>query len=224
MDTSRYSAESYSSTSAIPYVRVPVLDAMLKRAFDILFSLFVLSLTAPLWVIIAIAIKLDSKGPVIFAQERIGRYGRPFRMYKFRTMVVDAPRLGPNLTRRDDPRITRVGRFLRKWKLDELPQFVNVLKGEMSVIGPRPDYPEFYRLYTPEQKRVFSIRPGMASPAFIAYRDEEEVLAQVSDPLDYYIHHILPDKLRRDLEYVDNFSFWYDMKILLRAFKAVLFE
>jgi len=200
------------------------MNAFLKRCFDILVSFCVLTAAFPLFLLVGIAIKLDSEGPVLFVQKRVGRHGELFRMYKLRTMVDNAANIGPNFTTKRDPRITRVGRALRKWKLDEIPQLINVLKGEMSIVGPRPDYVEYYRLYTPEQRRVFSLRPGMAGPALIAYRNEEEILAQSKNPEQDYVNHIMQEKLRLDLEYVGNQSLLYDLKILGQALRTVLFE
>jgi len=191
---------------------------MLKRIFDVLVSFLVILIALPLWAVIAIAIKLDSPGPVFYRGIRVGKDGRLFTIYKFRTMVVDAPNRGPGITRRDDPRITRVGRFLRKLKIDEMPQLINVLKGEMSIVGPRPEDPRYVARYTPEQRRVLSVRPGMASPAFIKYRHEEELLAAAGEAWEHvYLTQILPDKLRLDLEYIEHQSFVGDLAILVQA-------
>lgn len=191
---------------------------MIKRAFDITVSLLVIVIALPLWLIVALAIKLDSTGPVIHRAKRIGKDGKPFTLYKFRTMVANASRDGPGITGRGDSRITRVGSFLRKLKIDEVPQLINVIKGEMSVVGPRPEDPRFVAHYTPEQRRVLSIRPGMASPAFIKYRHEEELLANAGDDVEQvYLTQILPDKLRMDLEYIEQQSFLFDLAVLARA-------
>lgn len=191
---------------------------MLKRAFDVVVSALVVLVALPLWAAVALAIKLDSPGPVFHRARRVGKDGRPFTLYKFRTMVVDAHARGPGITHRDDPRITRVGRFLRRMKIDEMPQLLNVLKGEMSIVGPRPEDPRYVAHYTPEQRQVFAVRPGMASPAFIKYRHEEELLAALGgDPERAYLQHILPDKLRMDLEYIACQSFGYDLSILAQA-------
>jgi len=191
---------------------------MLKRAFDVMVSALVILIALPLWAAVAVAIKLDSPGPVFYRAQRIGRNGRPFTLYKFRTMITDADTRGPGITRCDDPRITRVGRFLRRMKIDEMPQLLNVLKGEMSIIGPRPEDPRYVAHYTPEQRRVLSVRPGMASPAFIKYRHEEEILAAAGDHLEQiYLTEILPDKLRMDLEYIEQQSLLFDLIVLARA-------
>ena len=191
---------------------------MLKRVFDITISTFFLFAFSPLFLLIATFIKVDSEGPVLHRGTRIGKDGKPFTLYKFRTMVADAPNQGPGITRDTDPRITRVGRFLRKLKIDEIPQLINVLKGEMSIVGPRPEDPRYVAHYTPEQRRVLSVRPGMASPAFNKYRHEEELLAAAGDDLErVYLTQILPDKLRLDLDYIEQQSFPYDLAILARA-------
>ncbi len=190
----------------------------MKRAFDLIVSLLVILIALPLWALVALAIKLDSPGPVFYRGLRVGKGGKIFRIYKFRTMVVDAPRLGPGITRGNDPRITRVGRWLRRFKIDEMPQLINVLKGEMSIVGPRPEDPRYVAHYTPEQRRVLTVRPGMASPAFIKYRHEEEILAAAGERWEeVYITQVLPDKLRMDLEYIDSQSFLGDLIILIQA-------
>ena len=191
---------------------------MPKRIFDFVISFLVILIALPLWLAVTIAIKLDSPGPVFHRATRIGKGGRPFTLYKFRTMVADAPNQGPGITHDADPRITRVGRFLHKLKIDEMPQLINVLKGEMSIVGPRPEDPRYVAHYTPEQRRVLSVRPGMASPAFIEYRHEEELLAAAGDdPERVYLTQILPDKLRLDLEYIEQQSFLFDLGVLAQA-------
>ncbi|MBM4465767.1 MAG: sugar transferase [Chloroflexi bacterium] len=190
----------------------------LKRAFDFVVSLLIIFIALPLWLAVTIAIKLDSPAPVFHRARRIGKDGKPFTLYKFRTMVADAPNRGPGITRDADPRITRVGRFLRKLKIDEMPQLINVLQGEMSIVGPRPEDPRYVAHYTPEQRQVLSVRPGMASPAFIKYRHEEELLAGGGDNVEHvYLTQVLPDKLRLDLEYIANQSFLGDLAILGQA-------
>jgi len=153
-----------------------------KRAFDVVVSALVVAVASPLWLLVVLLIKMDTKGPVLHRALRVGRGGREFTLFKFRTMQADARATGPIITRRDDPRITRVGRVLRWAKIDEMPQLINVLKGDMSIVGPRPEDPRYVAEYTREQRRVLTVRPGMASPAFIAYRHEEEMLAGQDDP------------------------------------------
>jgi len=191
---------------------------MLKRTFDVIVSAFFLFTFSPFFLLIAMFIKVDSEGPVLYRAQRIGKGGKPFTLYKFRTMVANAPNQGPGITRDADPRITRVGRFLRKMKIDEMPQLINVLKGDMSIVGPRPEDPRYVAHYTAEQRRVLSVRPGMASPTFIKYRYEEEVLAAAGDDLEHvYLTQILPDKLRMDLGYIEQQSFLGDLAILAQA-------
>jgi len=191
---------------------------MLKRVFDVIVSTLVILIALPLWLATAIAMKLDSAGPVFHRSNRVGKDGKPFTLYKFRTMVADAAQHGPGITGRNDPRITRVGRFLRKIKIDEMPQLINVLKGEMSIVGPRPEDPRYVAYYTRDQRRVFNVRPGMASPAFVKYRREEELLAAAGSNVEQnYLAVILPDKVRLDLEYIERQSFLYDLAILIQA-------
>jgi len=191
---------------------------MLKRVFDLVVSLLIVLIALPLWLAMAVAIKLDSAGPVFYRGPRVGKDGKLFHIYKFRTMVVDAPKREPGITHGNDPRITRVGRPLRKFKIDEMPQLINVLKGQMSIVGPRPEDPRYVAHYTPEQRRVLSVRPGMASPAFIKYRHEEELLAAVGDDWErVYLTQVLPDKLRMDLEYIQQQSFVFDLAVLAQA-------
>ena len=187
---------------------------MAKRVFDVVVSCMALLILSPLLFVIAVAIKIDSDGPVLFKQERVGLNGQRFEIYKFRTMVANAANLGPNITTRNDPRITRVGAFLRRWYLDELPQLINVLKGEMSIVGPRPETPEYVDLYTSEQRQVLSVKPGMAGLATIVYRNEEQLLAESHDPEAFYIEHVMPERLKLELEYVKNQSLLYDLKLL----------
>jgi len=210
----------YSLTRSIHVSRVASVthQTMLKRAFDIVLALPLLIVLAPSFVVIAAFVRLDSPGPVFHRARRAGRGGQPFTLYKFRTMVVNAANVGPGITRGNDPRVTRVGRVLRRTKIDELPQLVNVLKGEMSMVGPRPEDPRYVVNYTPEQRRLLSVRPGIASPASIKYRHEEEILAAAGGDLDEaYRTTILPDKLRIDLEYVGRQSLLLDLAVLVRV-------
>ena len=196
---------------------------MLKRTFDLTLSVLLLIALSPFFLLIAAAIKLDSRGPVFRRAVRAGREGVPFTMYKFRTMVVGAAGCGPGLTRGGDPRVTRVGRWLRKYKVDEVPQLINVLKGEMSLVGPRPEDPRYVARYTPSQRQVLSIRPGMASPASVKYRHEEEVLAAVGGNLEEaYLKQVLPDKLWLDLEYLRQRSFLLDLVVLANVAMSLL--
>lgn len=186
---------------------------MAKRVLDLILSLGALALLWPLLVILAVWVKLDSPGPIFYRGQRVGQDGRLFSMYKFRTMVVGAEREGPAVTYRDDPRITKVGRFLRRSKLDELPQFFNVVKGEMSLVGPRPEDPRYVAFYTPEQHQVLSVRPGITGPTQLEYRDEASMLQGESVDQEY-VSRLMPEKLKLDLEYVRHRSLMGDLKIL----------
>lgn len=175
----------------------------------------------PLFAIVGIWIKADSPGPVFYKQRRVGRGGREFGLYKFRSMAVGADRKGLITVGGRDPRVTNAGYFIRKYKLDELPQLINVFVGDMSFVGPRPEVPRYVRLYTAEQKRVLSVRPGITDPASIKYRNENELLATVDEPEQYYREVILPDKLRLSIEYIGRQSFFGDIRIILQTFKVI---
>lgn len=187
-----------------------------RRIFDVVIASVALVVTLPLWVVIAAAIRTGSRGPVIYRAERIGKGGGSFELYKFRTMVVDSGE-GPRVTRTGDPRVTAAGRWLRHWKLDELPQLVNVIRGDMSLVGPRPEDPRYVALYSDEQRRVLSVRPGIVGPAVLRYRHEESLLAAAGDLETVYVTTVMPDKLKLDLEYLDGRSLGGDLKILIRA-------
>jgi lipopolysaccharide/colanic/teichoic acid biosynthesis glycosyltransferase len=171
----------------------------------------------PLFIAAAVAIKLNSRGPVFFVQERVGRNFRPFWIYKFRTMVADADRRGGQLTAGADPRITRVGRWLRRTKIDELPQLINVLLGDMSLVGPRPEVPRYVEMFRDEYAVVLSVRPGLTDPASVKYRDEAGILAASSDPEQEYVRRILPDKIALAREYVARATFSSDLVVLVRT-------
>ena len=194
----------------------------MKRLFDILFSLLVLILGLPFGLLIVICIAVDSRGSVIYKQKRVGRNNVDFLLYKFRTMCADADK-GSQITVSDhDARITKTGAFLRKFKIDEFPQFLNILKGEMSIVGPRPEVRKYVELYTPEQMRVLSVRPGLTDYASIRYVNENALLAASDNPEETYIHEIMPDKLNLNLKYVDEQSLWVDMKIMWQTVMAIL--
>jgi lipopolysaccharide/colanic/teichoic acid biosynthesis glycosyltransferase len=196
---------------------------MLKRAFDIVAASVALIVLAPLLCVIAVLIKVDSHGPAIFRQRRLGQGARLFEMVKFRTMVVDAEAKGPTITVGDDPRITRVGRFIRRFDLDELPALVNVLKGEMSVVGPRPEVPRYLTYYTEEQKRIFSVKPGLTDPGTLAFRNEGALL--VGDDVErVYTREVLPRKLALSLAYVDRQSFLGDLGVICRTLFEIPFR
>jgi len=194
---------------------------MLKRAFDIYLSLYFLLWLWPVMLLIASAIKLTSRGPVFYCARRVGKGGQSFRLYKFRTMVTNADQLGPGITGASDPRITPIGRLLRKTKLDELPQLINVLVGDMSLVGPRPEDPRYVVHYTHEQQQLLSVRPGITSPASVQYRDESS-LVPAEHPEQYYIEHVMPQKLAIDLEYVVDMSLWRDICVLGNTARALL--
>lgn len=193
---------------------------MFKRAFDFVCAVFGLVVLLPLFGLVALAIKLDSPGPVFFRGERVGLHGKPFRIFKFRTMVVNAAQEGPGITTRDDARITRVGRLLRKYKIDELPQLFNVLRGEMSLVGPRPEDPRYVAHYTPAQRRVLEVRPGITSPATLQYHHEDRLLT--SEDLEaIYLNQLMPRKLAIELEYLDRRTWFTDFKIILQTIVAI---
>ncbi len=193
---------------------------MCKRISDGVIASLGLLIVSPLFLLIAPIIKLDSPGPVFYRAERIGKEGVPFRLYKFRSMVADADRRGPGGTAEGDRRVTRVGAVLRRTKLDELPQLINVLRGEMSLIGPRPEDPRYVALYTPEQRRVLAVRPGITSAASLAYRHEEQLLAG-PDWETVYRTRVLPDKLAIDLAYLERRTLASDLKLILQTIAAV---
>ena len=194
----------------------------MKRLFDIVAAAAGLIVLCPLFAIIAVLIKWDSDGPVFFRQSRIGRHFRPFFIYKFRTMLSDAPAIGPLLTVGDDPRITRVGRWLRRGKLDELPQLINVLTGDMSLVGPRPEVERYVRLFQTEYAEILQVRPGITDLASLKYRGESTLLARSPKPEEEYVKRILPDKLRLGQQYVRELSLGRDVMLIARTLAAVV--
>lgn len=187
---------------------------MLKRLFDTVASFLGLVLVSPVLVTIAILIKNEDGGPVFYRGERVGRFGKSFRIFKFRTMVVNAEKLGGPSTADDDPRITKTGKFMRKVKLDELPQLINVFKGEMSIVGPRPEVQIYVDMFTDEEKAILSVRPGITDWASIWNPDEGAILAGSADPEKTYMEKIRPKKIRLQLKYVRERSLWNDLKII----------
>jgi lipopolysaccharide/colanic/teichoic acid biosynthesis glycosyltransferase len=187
---------------------------MIKRATDILFSVIGLLVTSPLFLAIALRIWLEDGRPIFYRGERVGRFGKPFRMLKFRTMVAHAERVGGTSTAKDDPRITRAGRFLRRHKLDELPQLINVLRGEMSLVGPRPQVEWAVALYDAGEQALLSVRPGMTDYASIRFRNEGELLRGSADPDREYLEKIAPEKIRLGLSYVRHHSLGVDLRII----------
>ena len=200
--------------------RKPQLAA--KRAMDIAISAAALCVLWPVLLLIALAIVVDDPGPVFYRQVRVGRGGKPFRIFKFRTMVVDADKKGLSITVGRDSRITRVGALLRKTKLDELAQLLNVLCGQMSFVGPRPEVPRYVELYTPYQRQVLLVRPGITDYASIAYRNENDLLAGADDPERMYIETIMPDKIELNMKYLREISPLTDVRLMLRTVLAVI--
>jgi lipopolysaccharide/colanic/teichoic acid biosynthesis glycosyltransferase len=184
-------------------------------------SLIGLSVASPLFLAMAILIKRGSRGPVFYRGERVGRFGKPFRMYKFRTMVVDADKLGGPSTAADDPRLTGIAGFLKKYQLDELPQLINVLKGEMSLVGPRPEVPIYANMFSEEEKAILSVRPGMTDYASLWNFHEGELLQGSADPEKTYMEEIRPEKIRLQLKYIKERSFRVDLKIILKTLGKV---
>lgn len=194
---------------------------MSLRAFDLAVTVPGLLLVAPVLAVIAVFVKFEDGGPVFFRQERVGRGGRLFRIWKFRTMVVGAECMGRTITVGKDPRITRTGRWLRRTKLDEFPQLLNVLMGEMSLVGPRPEVPCYVALYSEEQRRVLDLRPGITDPASLKYRDESEILARSVDPDAFYVQKLMLDKIRLNLEYAAKATLWSDLAMVFRTFRVL---
>jgi lipopolysaccharide/colanic/teichoic acid biosynthesis glycosyltransferase len=193
-----------------------------KRLFDIAISICVLLVFLPFGIILSILIALESRGGVFYVQERIGKDGNPFGLYKFRTMRKDADKLGKLTVGSKDARITKVGYFLRKVKLDEFPQFLNVLKGEMSVVGPRPEVEEYVKLYTAEQREVLAVRPGITDYASLEYFHENELLGKAEDPQATYINEVMPAKIALNKKYLERPTVGHDLKIMWRTFVKIL--
>ncbi|MBR0072557.1 MAG: sugar transferase [Bacteroidales bacterium] len=193
----------------------------MKRFFDIVFSFLGLLLLSPLFIVLAVWIKCDSRGPVFYRQVRVGRHNRDFRIFKFRSMRVGSDKGSLVTIGGRDPRVTRSGYYIRKFKLDELPQLINVLTGDMSFVGPRPEVRKYVDMYTPEQLHVLDVRPGITDLASILYRNENDLLATADDPERFYIETVMPDKLRINLQYVQNHSLWGDIKLIFKTLSVV---
>lgn len=196
----------------------------MKRLFDILLSGIGLLIISPLLLIVAIWIKLDSPGPIFYRQVRVGRYNKDFRIFKFRSMRIGSDKGSQVTIGGRDPRITRSGYFIRKFKIDELPQLINVFVGDMSLVGPRPEVRHYVNYWTEEQMHVLDVRPGITDPASIKFRNENELLAQAEDPEKYYIEVIMQDKIKLYLEYVANHNLWYDIKLIFQTFWVIVTE
>lgn len=195
---------------------------MVKRAFDILASAVGLILLSPLFLVVALWIKCDSRGPVFYRQTRVGRDNVDFRLFKFRSMFVDSDKKGLLTVGGHDSRVTKSGYFIRKYKLDELPQLINVFIGDMSFVGPRPEVRRYVNIYTKEQLHVLDVRPGITDRASVKYRNENDLLAKASDPEEYYINVIMQDKLAINLDYVANHTLLSDISLIFSTFGAII--
>ena len=195
----------------------------MKRLLDIVLSIFGLALLAVPMLIISLLIKLTDFAPVLYRQVRVGKDGKEFKIFKFRSMRVGAEKMGAQITVGRDPRVTPVGRVLRKAKLDELPQLLNVLFGTMSFVGPRPEVPKYVAMYTDEQRKVLSVRPGITDIASVKYRNESELLAEAGDDWErLYVNKVMPDKLQLNLEYIEKQSLWFDIKLIFRTLLRIV--
>lgn len=195
---------------------------MIKRSFDILASGIGLVCLSPLFLLLAVWIKMDSVGPVFYKQIRVGKNNKDFYLFKFRSMRVGSDKKGLITVGGHDSRVTKSGYYIRKYKLDELPQLINVVIGDMSLVGPRPEVRKYVDMYTEEQLQVLEVRPGITDMASICYRNENELLAQADEPEQFYIDVVMPDKLRINLEYVKKHNFLYDVKLILKTFKVIM--
>lgn len=195
---------------------------ILKRVLDIVVALTMLILLSPVFLVLAVAIKIDSKGPVFFRQLRVTQYGKEFRIYKFRTMVANAEKMGTQVTVENDNRITKVGNFIRDYRLDEIPQLLNVLNGTMSFVGTRPEVSKYVKEYTPEMYATLLLPAGITSLASIKYKDEAELLSGALDPDKIYIEKVLPEKMKYNLQAIKKFSFWGDIKLMFMTLRAVI--
>jgi lipopolysaccharide/colanic/teichoic acid biosynthesis glycosyltransferase len=192
-----------------------------KRVFDIVATVTGGLLLLPIIIPIALWIKLSSKGPLFYVQKRVGKDFKEFDLYKFRSMIIDADKVGPSVTSGNDPRITRVGKIIRRTKIDELPQLLNVLRGDMSLVGPRPEVMKFVEQKIGAYKKVLSVKPGITDNAAIEFRDEETIMEQYEDKEEAYLAYILPKKIELYYEYIDHISFFGDIKLLLRTLKVI---
>lgn len=189
----------------------------MKRLFDITASFFGILILSPLLIFIGLWVGLSSKGGVFYKQIRVGKNNKDFKLYKFRSMRVNSDKQGLLTVGSKDSRITKAGYFIRKYKIDELPQLFNVLKGDMSFVGPRPEVRRYVDLYSEEQMKVLSVRPGITDPASIKYRNENDILSSASNPEEYYIQHIMPDKLKINIDYINTRTFFKDIKIIFQT-------
>lgn len=221
--------ESLPEEMKIPEIR-PYYDALkkkgfslfLKRVFDVVVSLLMLLLLSPVFLVLAIAIKIDSKGPVFYRQTRVTQYGKKFRIFKFRTMVQNADKIGAQVTVNNDARITRVGKFIRRCRLDEICQLIDVLRGTMTFVGTRPEVEKYVERYTPEMLATLLLPAGVTSEASIFYKDEDRLLEGALDVDETYVNEVLPDKMYYNLKAIKEFGFWRDIKIMFMTVFAVL--
>lgn len=197
-------------------------ELLVKRIFDIIVSGILLVIVSPILLVLSILIKLDSPGPIMFRQVRVTTYGKEFRIFKFRTMVNNADKMGSQVTTKDDVRVTKLGKILRGCRLDELPQLLNVLLGEMTFVGTRPEIPKYVGHYTNEMKATLLLPAGVTSRASIEYKDEERLLKHAEDADEVYVHQVLPEKMRYNLESIKNYSFFEDIKIMFATISAVI--
>lgn len=193
-----------------------------KRAFDLVMASFLLILLSPVMLVIAIAVKLDSKGEIFFRQERVTQYGKIFKIYKFRTMIKDADKLGSQVTTKNDARVTRTGRFLRKYRLDETAQLINVLLGDMSFVGTRPEVPKYVKMYTDEMYATLLLPAGITSEASIMYKDEERLLAEAESADDVYVTQVLPQKMEFNLKDIKDFGFVRDVYVIMHTLTTIM--
>ena len=195
---------------------------IIKRTFDIICSGILIIILCPVFLILSLAIKFDSKGEIIFKQKRVTKYGKIFNIYKFRSMIHDAEKFGAQVTRRNDSRITRVGKVIRKFRLDELPQLFNIFTGDLSFVGVRPEVPKYVQKYTSEMMATLLLPAGVTSITSIAFKNEEEILNKFDDTEKAYIDIVLPQKMVTNLEYIKDFNFFYDLKIMFMTLIAVI--
>jgi lipopolysaccharide/colanic/teichoic acid biosynthesis glycosyltransferase len=203
-------------------LRKKVVSLLIKRLFDIVMSIVLLIVLSPVFLLVSLLIKADSKGPVFYRQERVTQYGKVFKIFKFRTMVVNADRIGSLVTINNDSRITKLGKKLRKYRLDEIPQLLNIFTGDMTFVGTRPEVPKYVAYYTDEMKATLLLPAGVTSKASIEYKDEEKILKEAENTDEVYVEKILVEKMRINIESIRSFSFFSDMVLLLRTCLAVL--
>lgn len=194
----------------------------IKRFLDFVLALLGIIFLLPIFIVIAILIKKEDGGSVLFKQVRVGQNGKPFKIYKFRTMVENAEKLGSQVTKGDDPRITKIGKFLRKYKLDELPQLLNVLKGDMSLVGPRPEVPKYVEAYKEDYSEILKVKPGITDYATLEYVNEEEVLKGVQDVEKVYLEKVLPEKIKYYKRYINDISFLTDLKLIIKTLIKII--